>query len=63
MANVITTTEIPEYLHEAGWSSGGNIIACTQPRRVAATSVAHRVAQEVGSLIGDEVCRPPSSVS
>lgn len=30
-------------------------IACTQPRRVAATSVAGRVATEVGSLLGDEV--------
>ncbi|KAG5221199.1 ATP-dependent RNA helicase [Salix suchowensis] len=33
----------------------GNIIACTQPRRVAATSVAGRVASEVGSILGDEV--------
>ena len=29
--------------------------ACTQPRRVAATSVATRVAVEVGSILGDEV--------
>ncbi|KAJ3922161.1 P-loop containing nucleoside triphosphate hydrolase protein [Lentinula edodes] len=40
---------------EAGWASEGNIIACTQPRRVAATSVAGRVATEIGSLLGDEV--------
>ncbi|KIK63828.1 hypothetical protein GYMLUDRAFT_57473 [Collybiopsis luxurians FD-317 M1] len=40
---------------EAGWASEGNVIACTQPRRVAATSVANRVAAEVGSLLGDEV--------
>ncbi|KAJ3998049.1 hypothetical protein F5050DRAFT_1747378 [Lentinula boryana] len=39
---------------EAGWASEGNVIACTQPRRVAATSVAGRVATEVGSLLGDE---------
>ena len=31
------------------------MIACTQPRRVAATSVAQRVATEMGSLLGDEV--------
>ena len=31
------------------------MVACTQPRRVAATSVATRVAQEVGSILGDEV--------
>ncbi|KAJ3848390.1 P-loop containing nucleoside triphosphate hydrolase protein [Lentinula lateritia] len=40
---------------EAGWASEGNVIACTQPRRVAATSVAGRVATEIGSLLGDEV--------
>ncbi|KAF5391843.1 hypothetical protein D9757_001629 [Collybiopsis confluens] len=49
------TTQLPQYLMEAGWTSEGNIIACTQPRRVAATSVANRVATEVGSLLGDEV--------
>ncbi|CCM06094.1 uncharacterized protein FIBRA_08341 [Fibroporia radiculosa] len=49
------TTQLPQYLHEAGWSADGNIVACTQPRRVAATSVAGRVASEVGSILGDEV--------
>ncbi|THH20964.1 hypothetical protein EW146_g488 [Bondarzewia mesenterica] len=49
------TTQIPQYLHEAGWAAEGNVIACTQPRRVAATSVAARVATEVGSILGDEV--------
>lgn len=29
------TTQIPQYLHEAGWSKIGKI-GCTQPRRVAA---------------------------
>lgn len=47
--------EIPQYLYEAGWAAGGSVIACTQPRRVAATSVAQRVATEVGSILGDEV--------
>ena len=47
--------ELPQYLYEAGWAADGNVIACTQPRRVAATSVATRVAQEVGTLLGDEV--------
>ena len=37
--------EIPQYLHEAGFTSTG-LIACTQPRRVAAVSVAARVALE-----------------
>ena len=51
-------TELPQYLYEAGWASKGNVVACTQPRRVAATSVATRVAQEVGSVLGDEVRTP-----
>jgi ATP-dependent RNA helicase DDX35 len=47
--------ELPQYLMESGWAQDGRVIACTQPRRVAATSVAARVAQEVGSVLGDEV--------
>lgn len=49
-------SELPQYLHEAGWSANGNVIACTQPRRVAATSVATRVATEVGTILGEEAC-------
>jgi len=49
------TTQIPQYLHESGWSSGGRVIACTQPRRVAVTSVAVRTAYEMGSVVGEEV--------
>ena len=64
------TTKIPQYLAEAGYTSvsrkcqdnsrenqklSSKCIACTQPRRVAATSVAKRVAQEVGCRLGDEV--------
>ncbi|KAF9002008.1 P-loop containing nucleoside triphosphate hydrolase protein [Cyathus striatus] len=49
------TTQLPQFLHEVGWASNGHVIACTQPRRVAATSVAGRVATEVGTTIGDEV--------
>ncbi|KAK6264659.1 hypothetical protein SCA6_020093 [Theobroma cacao] len=29
------TTQIPQYLKEAGWADGGRVIACTQPRRLA----------------------------
>lgn len=46
--------QIPQYLHEAGYSKAGRI-GCTQPRRVAAMSVAARVAQEVGCKLGNEV--------
>ncbi|KAH7340706.1 P-loop containing nucleoside triphosphate hydrolase protein [Rhizoctonia solani] len=49
------TTQLPQYLYESGWAANGNVIACTQPRRVAATSVAARVATEVGTVLGDEV--------
>ncbi|KAJ1557861.1 ATPdependent RNA helicase, partial [Nowakowskiella sp. JEL0078] len=49
------TTQIPQYLHEAGWTAGGRIVACTQPRRVAATSVAARVATELNTQLGQEV--------
>ncbi|KAK2467129.1 hypothetical protein APHAL10511_001387 [Amanita phalloides] len=49
------TTQLPQYLLEAGWANDGNVIVCTQPRRVAATSVAARVATEMGTLLGDEV--------
>ena len=38
-----------------GWADNGLRIGCTQPRRVAAISVATRVAEEVGSVLGDEV--------
>ncbi|KAL6619308.1 hypothetical protein ACP70R_034447 [Stipagrostis hirtigluma subsp. patula] len=49
------TTQIPQYLHEAGYTEKGRKIACTQPRRVAAMSVAARVAQEMGVKLGHEV--------
>lgn len=51
----IDLPELPQYLMESGWADNGNVIACTQPRRVAATSVASRVASEVGTVLGDEV--------
>lgn len=48
------TTQIPQYLHEVGYTKYGKI-ACTQPRRVAAMSVASRVAQEMSVKLGSEV--------
>ncbi|CEO97361.1 hypothetical protein PBRA_000706, partial [Plasmodiophora brassicae] len=48
------TTQIPQYLHEAGYTSTG-AVGCTQPRRVAAMSVSARVAEEVGVRLGHEV--------
>ncbi|KAL8727272.1 MAG: hypothetical protein Q9166_006153 [cf. Caloplaca sp. 2 TL-2023] len=49
------TTQIPQYLHEAGYTKDGMKIGCTQPRRVAAMSVAARVAEEMGVKVGNEV--------
>ncbi|KAI0086578.1 pre-mRNA splicing factor [Irpex rosettiformis] len=49
------TTQLPQYLHEAGYTAGGMKVGCTQPRRVAAMSVAARVAEEVGTKVGYEV--------
>lgn len=48
------TTQITQFLLEMGYGNSG-IIACTQPRRVAATSVARRVAEEQGCKLGDLV--------
>ncbi|CAI7862745.1 unnamed protein product, partial [Closterium sp. NIES-54] len=49
------TTQIPQYLVEAGWAAGGRVVACTQPRRVAAQMVASRVAEEMGVGLGERV--------
>ncbi|KAF6773570.1 hypothetical protein AHF37_06430 [Paragonimus kellicotti] len=49
------TTQIPQYLYEAGYCEGGKRIGCTQPRRVAAMSVAARVSQEMSVKLGKEV--------
>ncbi|KAL8840704.1 MAG: hypothetical protein Q9170_001222 [Blastenia crenularia] len=48
------TTQLTQYLAEGGFANNG-IIGCTQPRRVAAMSVAKRVAEEVGCKLGQEV--------
>ncbi|KAI3839551.1 hypothetical protein MKX03_028571 [Papaver bracteatum] len=50
----VKTTQIPQYLHEDGFTKRGKI-GCTQPRRVAAMSVSARVAQEMGVKLGHEV--------
>ncbi|KAJ1797602.1 hypothetical protein LPJ59_003029, partial [Coemansia sp. RSA 2399] len=49
------TTQITQYLREAGYTKDGKRIGCTQPRRVAAMSVAARVSEEVGTSLGQEV--------
>ncbi|KKA26707.1 hypothetical protein TD95_004741 [Thielaviopsis punctulata] len=60
------STQIPQFLYTEPWCQRrkvrvpnlpdpvnvGGVIAVTQPRRVAATTLAHRVAQEAGSPLG-----------
>lgn len=49
------TTQVLQYLLEEGFAGEGKMLGCTQPRRVAAMSVAARVAQERGCKLGKEV--------
>ncbi len=48
------TTQLTQYLLEEGFAREG-IIGCTQPRRVAAMSVAKRVSEEFGTPLGEEI--------
>ena len=43
------STQIPHYLMSNGWCDNGFQIICTQPRRIAAQTLAARVAKEVGN--------------
>ncbi|KAJ3138426.1 hypothetical protein HDU90_001390 [Geranomyces variabilis] len=50
------TTQIPQFLlYDDQPQTKGRMIACTQPRRVAAMSVAKRVADELDVNLGEEV--------
>lgn len=49
------TTQIPQFLVEAKLAWPGKGVAITQPRRVAATSIARRVAEEMDSVLGQRV--------
>uniref|UniRef100_H3DER8 DEAH (Asp-Glu-Ala-His) box polypeptide 37 n=1 Tax=Tetraodon nigroviridis TaxID=99883 RepID=H3DER8_TETNG len=41
------TTQVPQFLYEAGYATDSGIIGITEPRRVAAVSMSHRVAKEM----------------
>ena len=47
------TTQIPQWCMEV--APGRKLVACTQPRRVAAMSVAQRVAEEMDVTLGEQV--------
>ena len=49
------TTQLPQFLHRSGFTSNGEVIGITQPRRIAAISVASRVAEEIGCTIGGDL--------
>lgn len=63
------STQIPQYLLEAGWAGNANDnsdsnetiaaphfqVLCTQPRRIAAITLAGRVAEETGGTVGGTV--------
>lgn len=47
--------ELPQFLLNAGFCREGKVIGVTQPRRVAAVTVAKRVAEECGVELGQRV--------
>jgi len=49
------STQVPQYLLESGWASDGTYVAVTQPRRIAVTSLSSRVAEEMGTILGQTV--------
>ena len=49
------TTQLPKILLELGRGSHGRQIVHTQPRRIAARTVAERIAAEMGVKLGDEI--------
>ncbi|XP_067044584.1 probable ATP-dependent RNA helicase DHX40 isoform X2 [Acropora muricata] len=49
------TTQLPQYLYKAGFTSHDKMIGVTQPRRIAAISVATRVSEEMKCHLGATV--------
>ena len=50
------STQLPQYLYDSGWSfQNTKKILCTQPRRMAAVTVASKVASEMGVKLGSIV--------
>nr|CAD1834687.1 unnamed protein product [Ananas comosus var. bracteatus] len=49
------TTQLPQFLYNAGFCHDGRVIGITQPRRVAAVTVAKRVAEECNVELGQKV--------
>ncbi|CAN6451890.1 unnamed protein product [Victoria cruziana] len=49
------TTQLPQFLFNGGFCRHGKVVGITQPRRVAAVTVATRVAEECGVELGKKV--------
>jgi ATP-dependent helicase HrpA len=49
------TTQLPKICLELGRGADGRLIGHTQPRRIAARSVAERIASELGTELGDVI--------
>uniref|UniRef100_A0AC35TTN7 ATP-dependent RNA helicase DHX35 n=1 Tax=Rhabditophanes sp. KR3021 TaxID=114890 RepID=A0AC35TTN7_9BILA len=49
------STQLPQYLYEAGWCDDGRLIGITQPRRVAVISLANRISEEMETNVGGKV--------
>uniref|UniRef100_A0A4W4FET9 Activating signal cointegrator 1 complex subunit 3 n=1 Tax=Electrophorus electricus TaxID=8005 RepID=A0A4W4FET9_ELEEL len=49
------TTQVPQFLYEAGYARAGGIIGVTEPRRVAAVSMSHRVAKEMNLVVSYQI--------
>ncbi|MFA9563330.1 MAG: ATP-dependent RNA helicase HrpA, partial [Acidimicrobiales bacterium] len=49
------STQLPKICLDMGRGDGGKVIGHTQPRRLAARTVAERVAEELGTRLGGEV--------
>jgi ATP-dependent RNA helicase DHX8/PRP22 len=47
--------ELPQFLYDAGFCQDGKVIGITQPRRVAAVTVAKRVSEECNDQLGRKV--------
>ena len=51
----VVRCDVMLFVDVQGYTAGGKVIGCTQPRRVAAMSVAARVAEEMAKKLGNEV--------
>lgn len=55
MAMIVLFFRIPQWCVEFARKMGKKSVSCTQPRRVAAMSVAQRVSEEMDCQLGQEV--------